>query len=480
MRFQNLTEEEKELTYDDVFLVPQYTEVTSRMEVDLTPHDGIGMTMPIVVANMNAVAGRRMAETVTRRGGMVVLPQDMSHDRIEEIILFLKTRHPIIDTAVTLYEDESLQTGLNLISKRSHGAVIVLDREKKPVGIFTEHDSRDRDRFTCLRDVMSRELITMNESATPEQMFLTMKERHIPVLPIISENGELRGVVTMQGAVRATLYSPSRNERGQLLTAVAVGVGGDVVARVDSLLSMGVDIIVLDTAHGHQKKMLEAVAAVRARLGSHRPLAAGNVVTAQATTALIDAGATHIKVGIGPGAMCTTRMMTGVGRPQFSSVVECSRVARERGCHVWADGGIRHPRDVALALAAGATSAFFGSWFAGTYESAADMMVDEQGNLYKESFGMASRRAVTDRTRQTGLFEQARKQYFEEGVSHARLYIKEGEESAEDIIDKIAAGVRSTCTYMGARNLNELHEHAVIGVQTRAGYEEGKPLLKGW
>ena len=327
---------------------------------------------------------------------------------------------------------------------------------------------------------MSRELITMNESATPEQMFLTMKERHIPVLPIISENGELRGVVTMQGAVRATLYSPSRNERGQLLTAVAVGVGGDVVARVDSLLSMGVDIIVLDTAHGHQKKMLEAVAAVRARLGSHRPLAAGNVVTAQATTALIDAGATHIKVGIGPGAMCTTRMMTGVGRPQFSSVVECSRVARERGCHVWADGGIRHPRDVALALAAGATSAFFGSWFAGTYESAADMMVDEQGNLYKESFGMASRRAVTDRTRQTGLFEQARKQYFEEGVSHARLYIKEGEESAEDIIDKIAAGVRSTCTYMGARNLNELHEHAVIGVQTRAGYEEGKPLLKGW
>jgi len=194
----------------------------------------------------------------------------------------------------------------------------------------------------------------------------------------------------------------------------------------------------------------------------------------------VEAGANIVKVGVGPGAMCTTRMMTGMGRPQFSAVASCAAAAREMGAHVWADGGVRHPRDVVMAVAAGASAAFFGSWMAGTYESAADMQRDMDGRLFKDNFGMASARAVNNRTRQDDAFKQARKQFFEEGISHSRMYLKEGEESVEDILDKITAGVRSACTYAGARTLEELHERAVIGVQTPAGFKEGRPLNTRW
>ena len=210
------------------------------------------------------------------------------------------------------------------------------------------------------------------------------------------------------------------------------------------------------------------------------PLVAGNVVTAEGTRQLIEAGADIVKVGVGPGAMCTTRMMTGVGRPQFSAVVECAAEAARLGKHVWADGGVRWPRDVALALAGGAASVMFGSWLAGTYESAADTLRDPDGRLYKESFGMASNRAVKHRTQDDSAFERARKELFEEGISTSRMYIDPERPGVEDILDQIVAGVRSACTYAGAASIAELHERAVVGVQSGAGYDEGRPLGTSW
>ena len=195
---------------------------------------------------------------------------------------------------------------------------------------------------------------------------------------------------------------------------------------------------------------------------------------------LLDAGADIVKVGVGPGAMCTTRMMTGVGRPQFSAVVECAAAARARGCHVWADGGLRHPRDVALALAAGAAGVMIGSWFAGTYESAAEAVPDPSGRIYKENYGMASRRAVSRRARNDTPYQRALKTLFEEGISESRMYLDPEAPGVEDLIDRIIAGVRSACTYAGARSIDEFHERAVIGVQSLAGYTEGKPLMDGW
>jgi IMP dehydrogenase len=214
--------------------------------------------------------------------------------------------------------------------------------------------------------------------------------------------------------------------------------------------------------------------------GRRIPVAAGNVVSADGVRELADAGADVIKVGVGPGAMCTTRMMTGVGRPQFSAVLECAEAAREVGVSIWADGGVRYPRDVALALAAGAGSVMIGSWFAGTYESTGNLMTDAEGRAYKESFGMASARAVKMRTREASGFERARAGLFEEGISSSRMYLDPERPSVEDLIDQIVSGVRSSCTYAGATNLAEFADRAQIGVQSSSGYEEGRPLPISW
>jgi IMP dehydrogenase len=225
--------------------------------------------------------------------------------------------------------------------------------------------------------------------------------------------------------------------------------------------------------------MIEAIKAVRA-LDSKIIIAAGNIVTAAGTKELIEAGADIVKVGVGPGAMCTTRMQTGVGRPQFSAVYECAQMARSLGKHVWADGGVRHPRDVALALAAGASQVMIGSWFAGTLESPGDLIRDTDGKLYKESFGMASARAVSARTSTESPFDRARKALFEEGISSSRMYIDPARPGVEDLLDQIIAGVRSSFTYAGAASINEFADKAVVGIQSASGYAEGRPLDTSW
>jgi IMP dehydrogenase len=225
--------------------------------------------------------------------------------------------------------------------------------------------------------------------------------------------------------------------------------------------------------------MLDAIKAV-ASLDLGVPLAAGNVVSAAGTRDLIEAGASIVKVGVGPGAMCTTRMMTGVGRPQFSAVLECAAEARRLGAHVWADGGIRHPRDVALALVAGAANVMIGTWFAGTYESPPDLMRDHDDQPYKVSYGMASKRAVAARTADDSAFDRARKALFEEGISTSRMGLDPDRGGVEDLLDHITSGLRSTCTYVGAATIAELHERAVVGVQSAAGFAEGHALPAGW
>jgi IMP dehydrogenase len=295
----------------------------------------------------------------------------------------------------------------------------------------------------------------------------------------VDADGRLAGALTELGALRAELYTPAVDARGRLRVAAAIGVNGDPVTKAKSLVEAGVDVLVVDTAHGHQEKMLTTLRAVRAH-APRVPLVAGNVVTAEGVRDLVEAGADVIKVGVGPGAMCTTRMMTGVGRPQFSAVAECAAAARGLGRHVWADGGIRHPRDVALALAAGASAAMVGSWFAGTYESPGDLLRDENGHLYKESFGMASKRAVTARTRGDNSFDRARKALFEEGISSSRMRLDPARPGVEDLLDEICSGVRSACTYAGATDLESFHERAVLGVQSAAGFAEGRPLPTGW
>src|SRR6266540_399154 len=463
-----------ELTYDDVFLVPARSDVDSRMHVDLATADGSGTTIPIVVANMTAVAGRRMAETVARRGGLVVLPQDIPVDVVVEVISWIKQRDLVHDTPIVLRRTDTVSDALALLPKRAHGAVVVVE-DGRPVGVVTEADCAGVDRFTQLSAVMSAQPVTLPAGIGPQDAFSRLASARHRLAPVVDERGGLVGILTRKGALRATLYRPTTDAAGRLRVAAAIGISGDVAHRADKLLAAGVDVLVLDTAHGHQERMLTALRTVR-RLNPTVPVVAGNVVTADGVEDLADAGADIVKVGVGPGAMCTTRMATGVGRPQFSAVLECAAAARRRGIHVWADGGIRHPRDVALALAAGASSVMIGSWFAGTHESPGDLLTDADGRPFKVSFGMASARAVANRTTGEDAFDRARKALFDENISTSRMYLDPLRPGVEDLLDAIVAGLRSACTYAGAPTLAELHEYAVVGVQSAAGLAEGRPL----
>ena len=454
MRFLPGPPPSHELTYDDVFMVPNRSEVSSRFDVDLSSGDGSGTTIPLVVANMTAIAGRRMAETVARRGGLVVIPQDIPGPVVAEVI---KSRHLIYDTPIVLRPDQTVGEALVLLSKRAHGAAVVVVDEV-PVGLVTEADLLRVDRFAQVATVMSRQLTTLAAGVDPQAAFDTLTSARHRLAPVVAPDGRLVGLLTRSGALRATVYRPNTDALGQLRIAAAVGINGDVPSKAQALVDAGVDVVVMDTAHGHQARMLEALAAVSA-LDLGVPIVAGNVVTAQGTRDLIAAGADIVKVGVGPGAMCTTRMMTAVGRPQFS--------ARRRSYS-------------SRALAAGASNVMIGSWFAGTLESPGDLFTDESGRSYKESFGMASARAVAHRTAEDSSFNRARKALYEEGISHARMYIDPARPSVEDLIDAIAAGVRSSFTYAGASSVAEFVERAVVGVQSMAGFAEGRPLHTSW
>jgi IMP dehydrogenase len=467
-----------DLTYSDVFMVPSLSDVPSRMNVDLTTPDGVGTTIPLVVSNMTAVAGRRMAETVARRGGIAILPQDIPVDVVGRVIRYVKGCHPVFETPITLAPDDTIGDALSLIHKRAHGAVVVVD-DGVPVGVFTEKDGEGFDRFTQLTNVMSTELRLLDPDLDPKAAFDELGEKRLHVAPVLGRDGRLLGVVTRKGALRSTIYRPAVDSNGGLMIGAAVGINGTPAVRAKELAAFGADVLVIDTAHGHQTRTLSTIEAVRSAVPG-ATIVAGNVVTVEGTRQLIESGADIVKVGVGPGAMCTTRMMTGVGRPQFSAVLECSSEAERLGGHIWADGGVKYPRDVALALAGGAANVMLGSWLAGTYESAADTLRDPDGRLYKESFGMASNRAVKNRARSETSFERARMELFEEGISTSRMYLDSERPSVEDIIDQIVAGLRSSCTYAGASTIPEFRDRAVVGVQSTAGYDEGRPQGVSW
>ncbi|MFT8396698.1 GuaB1 family IMP dehydrogenase-related protein [Propionibacterium sp.] len=476
-----------DLTYNDVFMAPSRSSVTSRLDVDLTSQDGIDLPLPLVVANMTAISGRRMAETVARRGGIAILPQDIPIDIVVEAIARVKRAPVRFETPVVVDPTMPVGDAMNLVPKRAHGQAIVVDEQNHPIGRIGAAQAEGVDRFLQVRDVMSTDLTTVSKDADPQQVFETLDRTRHKIAIAIDEEGALVGVMTSRGAVRCGIYAPALDEQGHLRIGTAVGISGDAANRAEALLKTHADVLVMDTAHGHQKRMIEALEAVRPIRDRHAdetgirvPIVAGNVVTAQGTLDLVEAGADVVKVGVGPGAMCTTRMQTGVGRPQFSAVLECAEAAASVEAAVWADGGVRHPRDVALALAAGGGAVMIGSWFAGTYESTGDLLSAPDGRQYKESFGMASARAVRNRTRGNSAFERARAALFEEGISSSRMYLDPARPGVEDLLDYISSGVRSAFTYAGSRTLAEFQEKAVVGVQSLAGFEEGRPIPTSW
>ena len=480
-----------DLTYSDVFLVPRRSAVGSRLDVALDPADGTPATLPLVAANMNSVTGPRLAAVLARRGGLAVLPQDLDAEDAAAAIRDVKRQSVAFDDPTALPADATAGDALRIVPRAPGPCVVVVDPGADPRSVRPEQvrgvlaaarlarvpaDARLGD---LLRGAAP--LVDAAALADPRAAFDAVSaaaDRGAEAVCVVEE-GALAGTLSPRSALRRTIYRPAVDAEGRLAVAAAVGITGDVGARARALAAAGADVLVVDTAHGHQEGMLRALHAV-AGLGLGLPVVAGNVVTAEGVEDLVAAGATILKVGVGPGAMCTTRMMTAVGRPQFSAVLECAQAARELGAHVWADGGVRYPRDVALALAAGASSVMIGSWFAGTAESPGELATDADGRQYKESWGMASTRAVQGRFGGLDAYERARKELFAEGISSSRIYLDPQRPGVEDLVDMTTSGVRSSFTYAGAESLQEFHLRARVGLQSAAGYEEGKALPVSW
>lgn len=468
-----------DLTYSDVFLVPRRSDVSSRLDVSLTPDDGTGAMLPIVAANMNSVTGPRLAATLARRGGLAVLPQDLPQGGLADAVAWVKAQSPRWDSPFVFRPESATGEAQRAVTGgRDHGVVLV-DAHGTVRGVVDAETITRSDPDVPLIDLAESSWTTVDAGVdAPHEVFALLEAADAEFAAVVGD-GRLVGTISKRGAIRQEVYAPALDAQGRLLVAAAVGINGDVAGRARALAGLGVDVLVLDTAHGHQESMLRALEAVAA-LDLGLPIVAGNVVTAEATRDLVGAGASIVKVGVGPGAMCTTRMMTAVGRPQFSAVLETAEAAHALGAHVWADGGVRYPRDVALALAAGASSVMIGSWFAGTIEAPGLLERAEDGTLFKQSWGMASTKAVSARFGGRDPWDLARKQLFAEGISTSRILLDPLRPGVEDLLDTITTGVRSSFTYAGAATPAAFRERAVVGVQSAAGYEEGKPLPVGW
>ncbi len=474
-----------DLTYSDVFLVPRRSAVTSRLRVDLAPQDGTRATLPLVASNMNSVTGPRLAAVLARRGGLGVLPQDMPLQDLDAAIRDVKSQPVLWDTPLVLPPHATVADALRLLpAVAGHGIVVADGVAPHDVGDIRGILPASR-LATALPDAQLGDLvhggtpsIDADDIGSERHAFDVITDAGVETVPVI-RHGHLVGTLTARSALRSTLYRPAVDADGRLIVAAAIGINGDVSAKAEALAAAGVDVLVLDTAHGHQEGMLRALRSV-SDLGLGLPIVAGNIVTADGVRDLVEAGASILKVGVGPGAMCTTRMMTAVGRPQFSAVLETAEAARAAGAHVWADGGVRYPRDVALALAAGAASVMIGSWFAGTIEAPGELQRDADGRVFKESWGMASTKAVQARFERLDPYERARKELFAEGISSSKIYLDPLRPGVEDLLDMITSGVRSSFTYAGAATVPEFHERALVGLQSAAGYEEGKALPVSW
>ena len=469
-----------DLTYSDVFLVPSRSSIRSRLEVSISPEDGTGSSIPIVSANMNSVTGARLAASMARRGGLGVLPQDMHLQDLHEAIRWVKEQPVAYDSPLSLSPEQTVAEALKLVPAVEGQGIVLHDSHGRYLGCLSALRLG-----TALADVKLGDLlhgplaaIDADDVTSARDAFDLLVAADLEFAPV-QRHGTVIGTLSRTSALRGTLYRPTVDRTGRLKVAAAIGINGDIARKAKALAAAGVDVLVIDTAHGHQSAMIAALKTV-ASLQLGLKIVAGNVVTSAGVTDLVNAGADIVKVGVGPGAMCTTRMMTAVGRPQFSAVLEAAATARAMGAHVWADGGVRYPRDVALALAAGAASVMIGSWFAGTIEAPGHLASDDAGRLYKESWGMASTRAVHDRFDRLDPYDLARKTLFAEGISSSRIYLDPLRPSVEDLLDMITAGVRSSLSYAGASTLAEFADRSLVGIQSAAGYEEGKALPVSW
>lgn len=461
----------------------------SRDEVDLKPNGSLANT-PIMVANMNAVSGKRMAEAIARVGGLATIPQDKTNKEVEEIIGYLRSRHPVYETPVKVTPHTKVHEFRRLLKKRSHGTAIVQNGDEDLRGVIGEGDVPQgwNEDSTIEQFVRGSDIVTADEGIEPLDALILMDKSHVNYLPIKGKDGGVIGVLPKIDAAMRLRYLPNIDTvHGGLRAAFTVGaLNKNPLDRVKLLLDLGVYDIQFDTAHSDQGtqvyRNIEKTIDIAIKEGidpTRLNIIVGNMVTREAVRSSITAGAKYVKGGIGPGNACTTRMMTGVGRPQLSMILECADEAHKRGGYLIADGGVRHPRDVSIALAAEADYVMVGSLFAGTYESPPDIQHDKETGYYKFNHGMASSRMSVFRT--IGRARRSAMEIFREGVGHRsegiseqKVRLQPGRESVALLHNYLMDGATSGITYAGARSVREYPRRAVMAIQTTGGYREGE------
>lgn len=444
------------LSFDDVLLQPQHSTVIPG-EVELaTCLKSLFLKIPLISAAMDTVSGYRMAIALAREGGFSVIHRNQSiESQAAEVEKVKRSQSGMIIDPVTLGPDAPVSKALDIMRNFRISGIPITEKEKL-VGILTNRDLRFITNFDQpVKNLMTKKgLVTSNVGTTLEHAKTILQKYKIEKLPIVDDSGRLVGLITIKDIQKAIEFpSSALDEQKRLITAAAVGPSEDFIARVDALVAMNVDAIVVDTAHGHTSRVLEAVKSLRGRYPDLL-IIAGNVGTGEGAEALVGAGADIVKVGIGPGSICTTRIVTGVGVPQFTAIVECARVAKRLGAPVIADGGIRYSGDIVKALAAGADAVMIGSLFAGTDESPGEKVI-YQGRAFKEYRGMGSEGAMKGGSADR-YFQQGQGKFVPEGVEGLVPY----KGSVRDIVFQLVGGVRAGMGYLGAEKISELQQRA--------------------
>ncbi|MCR8645153.1 IMP dehydrogenase [Paenibacillus sp. N1-5-1-14] len=461
------------LTFDDVLLVPRKSEVFGK-EIDITTQLGphVKLNVPFLSSAMDTVTESKLAIAIAREGGIGIVHKNMSiAQQAEEVDRVKRSESGVITNPFSLTPEHLVYDAEALMSKYRISGVPIVNENKVLVGILTNRDLRFIHDFnTKISDVMTKEnLVTAPVGTTLQEAEGILQKHKIEKLPLVDENNELKGLITIKDIEKAIQYPfAAKDKYGRLLVGAAIGVSKDGMERAAALIEAGIDLIVVDSAHGHHVNINNMVRELRKQYPD-LPIAAGNVATGEATRDLIEAGASIVKVGIGPGSICTTRIIAGIGVPQITAIYDCANVAREYGVPVIADGGIKYSGDIVKAIAAGASAVMLGSMFAGTEESPGEQEIF-QGRRYKVYRGMGSIGAMK---------EGSKDRYFQEGESKL---VPEGIEGRvaykgplADTIYQLIGGLRSGMGYCGARNIKELITDTAFVRITGAGLRESHP-----
>jgi len=465
------------LTYDDVLLVPQHSDVSSRRKLStetyLTPK--INLQIPIVSANMDTVTESDMGIAIAHAGGIGFIHRFMTIDeQVRQVMRVKKSESYVVDNPITLHETDTIGDVNRIVEETYTGGIVILDGERRVVGIVTTRDLLfEKDVNRPVAEVMSREVITAPSDTTITDAEKFLHQHRIEKLPLVDSNGALTGLITVKDITKLEKYpQATKDSRGRLAVGAAVGVKASELNRVEQLLEAGVDCIVVDIAHGDSKQEIDIILQIRKSFPKAQ-IVGGNVATSEGTQRLIDAGVDAVKVGVGPGSICITRLVAGAGVPQLTAVMNCAAVAGPQGIPLIADGGVRTSGDIVKALAAGASTVMIGSLLAGTDESPG-FLITREGHRYKASRGMASLQASMDRkTRESDseFSEEEIEDYVSEGVEAIVPY----RGSASELLKQMVGGLQSGMSYTNAHSIDELHEKAVFVRMTSVGLRESKP-----